>query len=36
VIKKINATKIFDRGAIIVTPKRQLLVQKHIIQHIDR
>jgi len=31
-IKKINATKNFNAGAIIMTPKRQMLAQKHIIQ----
>jgi len=34
--KKVNDTKNFDTGAIIATPKRQLIVQKHIIQRIDR
>ena len=32
---KINAIKIFNAGSIIMTPKRQLLAQKHIIQCID-
>jgi len=34
-IKKINATKSFNAGAIIATAKKQLLVQKHVIQRID-
>jgi len=36
VIKKINATKNFNAGAIITIPKRQLLAQTHVIQHIDQ
>jgi len=32
VIKEVNATKNFSVGPIIASPKRQLLVQKHIIR----
>jgi len=35
VILKINTTKNFHPGAIITTPNRQLLAQKHVIRHID-
>jgi len=35
-IKKINASKNFNAGAITATLKRQLLLQKHIIQCTDR
>ena len=34
-IKIINTTKSFNATAIIVTPKRQLTAQKHIIRHIS-
>jgi len=33
-VKKINATENFNAGAIIATPKRQLLAQKHVIWRI--
>jgi len=33
--KTINGTKNSNPGAIIATPKRQLLAQKHAIQHMD-
>jgi len=35
-IKEINATKNFNAGAIITTPIKQLLVQKHVIRRTDR
>ena len=34
-ILKINTTRNFNAGAIIVTLNRQLLVQKHVIRRID-
>ena len=34
-IKRISAAKNFDTDAIIMTPKRQLLVQKHVKRHIN-
>jgi len=36
IFKKDNATKHFNAGAIIATPKRQLFAQKHAMRRKDR